>query len=374
MPLPNISYLTDIHFGSGNAQIIGELCTQLNVSRPLLVTDQGLLGLGMHERITSPPAAIFADVPTNPTEASVLAGLDVYRNNECDGIIALGGGSPIDCAKAISLLATHEGPLEQYAVIRGGLALITADKPPLIAVPTTAGTGSEVGRAALITVASGAKLGLISKFLIPTAAVCDPELTTGLPPTLTAATGMDAISHCVETFCSPKFNPVADAIALDGLARAWRHLPEVMSKPSEIEHRTEMLMASLQGALAFQKGLGLIHSLSHPLGALSEPRLHHGTLNAVFLPHVIRYNADACPGKIAAMAGAMGVGATADAVADAFAKLTDALGLPATLGAMGVTAEHLDGISEAALADHSTPSNPRAMDLEGCREVLEAAM
>jgi alcohol dehydrogenase class IV len=147
-----------------------------------------------------------------------------------------------------------------------------------------------------------------------------------------------------------------------------------MSKPAEIEHRTEMLMASLQGALAFQKGLGLIHSLSHPLGALSEPRLHHGTLNAVFLPHVIRYNADACPDKIVAMAGAMGVGATADAVANAFAKLTDALGLPATLGAMGVTAEHLDGISEAALADHSTPSNPRTMDLKGCREVLEASM
>ncbi|MFM1550446.1 MAG: iron-containing alcohol dehydrogenase, partial [Lentisphaeria bacterium] len=204
--LPTISYLTDIYFGPGVISELCNLCEAHNVTRPLLVTDQGLVALGMHERVPCEPAAMFADIPTNPTEQSVLAGLDAYHENDCDGIIALGGGSPIDCAKAISLLVTHPKPLEQYALIRGGLSLITADKPPLFAVPTTAGTGSEVGRASLITVASGTKLGLISKHLIPTAAVCDPELTLGMPAQLTAATGIDAISHCVETFCSPKLN------------------------------------------------------------------------------------------------------------------------------------------------------------------------
>jgi alcohol dehydrogenase class IV len=338
----------------------------------LLVTDRGLVDLGMPGRLPCEPTAMFAEIPTNPTEESVLACLAAYRENNCDGIIALGGGSPIDCAKCIALLTTHPEPLEQYALIRGGRSLITADIPPLIAVPTTAGTGSEVGRATLITVAAGAKLGLISPHLIPTAAVCDPQLTLGMPAPLTAATGVDAISHCVETFCSPMFNPVADAIALDGLGRAWKNLPAAVKAPNDITYRSEMMMASTQGALAFQKGLGLIHSLSHPLGALTEPRLHHGTLNAVFLPHVIRFNASACPGKIKAMGQAMGVGA--EAVAEAFAELNTTLGLPARLSELGVTTAHLAGIAEAALADHSTPCNPRALELDDCQAVLDAAL
>ena len=372
--LPTISYLTDIYFGPGVISELCNLCEAHNVTRPLLVTDQGLVALGMHERVPCEPAAMFADIPTNPTEQSVLAGLDAYHENDCDGIIALGGGSPIDCAKAISLLVTHPKPLEQYALIRGGLSLITADKPPLFAVPTTAGTGSEVGRASLITVASGTKLGLISKHLIPTAAVCDPELTLGMPAQLTAATGIDAISHCVETFCSPKFNPVADAIALDGLERAWKNLSAAAKSPNDITYRSEMMMASTQGALAFQKGLGLIHSLSHPLGALEEPRLHHGVLNAIFLPHVIRFNASACPEKMDAMGQVMGTGAGADALANAFAELNTALGLPARLSELGVTATHLEGIAEAALADHSTPCNPRPLELDDCQAVLEASL
>tara|TARA_B100000809_G_scaffold158129_1_gene155447 strand:- start:5132 stop:6253 length:1122 start_codon:yes stop_codon:yes gene_type:complete len=371
---PTISYLTDIYFGPGVICELRNLCEAHNVARPLLVTDQGLVALGMHGRVPCEPAAMFADIPTNPTEESVLAGLAAYRGNDCDGIIALGGGSPIDCAKGIALLVTHPEPLEQYALIHGGLSLITADMPPLFAVPTTAGTGSEVGRAALITVASGAKLGLISKHLIPTAAVCDPQLTLGMPTQLTAATGIDAISHCVETFCSPKFNPVADAIALDGLGRAWKNLPAAVKAPNDIAYRSEMMMASTQGALAFQKGLGLIHSLSHPLGALQEPRLHHGMLNAIFLPHVIRFNASACPGKMDAMAQVMGAGAGADAVANAFDELNTALGLPARLSELGVTPAHFEGIAEAALADHSTPCNPQTLELDDCQAVLEAAL
>ena len=373
MKLPTISYLTDVYFGSGEIESLSEILDQCGLQRPLVVTDEGLLQLGMVDRLGIVPQGVFSDIPTNPTEESVLAGLTVYREQQCDGVVALGGGSPLDCAKCISLLATHPEPLEQYALIRGGASRITANKPPMIAIPTTAGTGSEVGRAALVTLQSGCKLGVISKHMIPTAALCDPQLTVDVPPQLTAATGMDAISHCVETYCSPKFNPVADAIALDGLERAWRALPRTLEAPNDIEARSQMMMAALQGALAFQKGLGLIHSLSHPLGALAERRLHHGTLNAVFLPHVIRFNAAACPDKLAAMSDIVGIKDGSERLADAFTALNDRIGMPATLRDMGMVRQDLEGIAEAAVEDHSTPSNPRPLTVEDCRTVLAAA-
>lgn len=373
MKLPTISYLTDVYFGSGEIESLSQILDQCGLQRPLVVTDEGLLQLGMVDRLGIVPQGVFCDIPTNPTEGSVLAGLTVYREQQCDGVVALGGGSPLDCAKCISLLATHPEPLEQYALIRGGVSRITANKPPVIAIPTTAGTGSEVGRAALVTLESGSKLGVISKHMIPTAALCDPQLTTDMPPQLTAATGMDAISHCVETYCSPKFNPVADAIALDGLERAWRALPAALEAPNDIEVRSQMMMAALQGALAFQKGLGLIHSLSHPLGALTERRLHHGTLNAVFLPHVIRFNAAACPDKLAAMCDVVGIKDGFEQLADAFTALNERIGMPLTLRDMGVSEQDLEGIAEAAVEDHSTPSNPRPLTVVDCRTVLAAA-
>ncbi|MBC8288705.1 MAG: iron-containing alcohol dehydrogenase, partial [Planctomycetes bacterium] len=303
-----INYLTAIQFGNGAVTELPALLIQHDIKRPMLVTDRGLVELGLPERLPIDVTVVFSDVPTNPTEESVVAGATCFRDNNCDGVIALGGGSPIDCAKGISILATHPEPLDQYALIRGGLKKISGQKPPVIAIPTTSGTGSEAGRGALISFSSGEKLALISPHVIPTAAICDPDLTVGLPPLLTAATGMDAISHCVETFCSPKVNAVADAIALDGLARAFDSLRAAVANGSDLHPRTEMMMASLQGGLTFQKGLGMIHSLSHPLGALPDKPLHHGTLNAIFLPHVLRFNADACPEKLDRMAEAMKCG------------------------------------------------------------------
>ncbi len=194
-----INYLTEIVFGAGAVGTIAERLAGLAVKRPLVVTDRGVRAAGLLDRLGLANPVVFEGVPGNPTEASVLEGLESYRAGGCDGLVALGGGSPLDCAKGISLLASHPGPLEQYALIRGGLGRITADKPPMIAVPTTAGTGSEVGRAALISLTGGTKLGFISPHMIPTLAICDPELTVGLPPELTAATGMDAVSHCIET-------------------------------------------------------------------------------------------------------------------------------------------------------------------------------
>jgi 4-hydroxybutyrate dehydrogenase len=372
MKPPTISYLTNVYFEPGAAALAPELLAAHGVTRPLVVTDKGLVALGLVKHLNLPDAVVFDAVETNPTEASVLAALDVYTDARCNGVVALGGGSPMDCAKAVALLDTHAPPLEQYALIRGGLARITADKPPVFAVPTTAGTGSEVGRGALVTVNSGEKLALISPHLIPTAAVCDPILTLQLPAGLTAATGMDAISHCVETFCSPKFNPVTDAIALDGLARAWTHIRDAVADGSNLAVRSEMMMAALEGGLTFQKGLGLIHALSHPLGAIEQPRLHHGTLNAVFLPHVLRFNMAACPRKMDRMAELLGV-AGGGALPGAFAKLTADLGLPTRLRDMGVSLDQVLGYAEAAKRDHCCLTNPRPISVDDCRAVFEAA-
>lgn len=373
--LPTINYLTDIHFAPGIRSLLPQLCAQRNITRPLLVTDEGITAAGLVDLLPLDFAAVFAAVQPNPTTANVTAGLELYRRHNCDAVIALGGGSPIDCGKAIALLVTHPGPLEQYALIRGGLGRITADKPPVIAIPTTAGTGSEVGRAALITFDARTKLAIIGKPMIPDIAVCDPELTLGLPPQLTAATGMDAISHCVETFCSPKFNPVADAIALDGLARATRNLSSAVSDGNNLQARTEMLMASLQGALAFQKGLGMIHSLSHPLGALPL-RLHHGTLNSIFLPHVLRFNSTACPQKITQMCEAVGCHTgndPGDSLARWFEAYTRNLNIPQTLSQLHVTTADVEPLATAAHADHSTPTNPRGLTSDDCRTLYHIA-
>ena len=218
-----ISYLTRIQFETGAVKLIADELKLLRVKRPLIVTDKGLVAAGIVDHVVTAgglprETAVYDLTPENPTEAAALEGRDMFHAMACDSIVALGGGSPLDLAKAVALLVGHPEPLEQYAAILGGLEKITARKPPVIAIPTTSGTGSEVGRAALITLNDRRKLGFISPHMIPNVAICDPELTLGLPPLLTAATGMDAVTHCIETYLSPRYNPPADAIALDGLA------------------------------------------------------------------------------------------------------------------------------------------------------------
>jgi 4-hydroxybutyrate dehydrogenase len=369
---PTLTYLTDIYFAPAIAQCLPDIAEKYGLRRPLLVTDRGVVASELLGRIPLPEHVRFDAVDSNPDEASVSAGLAEYRAHGCHGVLAIGGGSPIDCAKAIALLAGHPEPLRQYAIIEGGVPRITANKPPLIAVPTTAGTGSEVGRGALITFDDGAKLALISPHLIPQAAVCDPELTLGLPPMLTAATGMDAISHCVETFCSPRFNPVADAIALDGLGRACRNLRRAVDAPTDLAARSEMLIAATMGGLTFQKGLGAIHAISHPLGAINEPRLHHGTLNAVLLPHVLRFNAPSCATKLQALAQAAGA-TTADALPAYFEQLSRDIGLPTRLRDMGVTLDQCLAMLDGITRDHSNATNPRPMSRADAEAILRAA-
>src|SRR5882762_1319496 len=260
MTSPTFSYLTDVYFGFGTLRVLPELINKYKVLRPLIITDKGLVKLGILEKLGIATTFVFDHVETNPTGAMVLEAVEVYRKSGCDGIVSVGGGSPMDLAKCVAILVNHALPLEQYAILRNGTPRITANMPPVIAIPTTAGSGSEVGRAALVTLEGVGKLGFLSNHLLPSATICDPELTIELPALLTAGTGMDAISHCVETFCSARYNPVADAIALDGLDRGFTNLAKATYHGTDRQARTEMMMCSLQGGIAFQKGLGAVHS------------------------------------------------------------------------------------------------------------------
>jgi 4-hydroxybutyrate dehydrogenase len=376
-----IQYLTAIQFEPGAVRLVGQECERLKIARPLIVTDKGVRAAGLLERVTAhlkggAATPVYDGTPSNPTEAAVREAEALYKQNGCDGVIALGGGSSLDLAKGVALAATHEGPLKTYAAIEGGIPKITAAMAPVIAIPTTAGTGSEVGRGAIIIVADGRKLGIISPHTIPKVAICDPELTYGLPPLLTAATGMDAIAHCIETFLAPAFNPPAEGIALDGLRRAWTHIERATSNGSDAEARLNMMSASMQGALAFQKGLGCVHSLSHALGGLN-PKLHHGTLNAMFLPAVIRFNAEAesvqRDRKIARLAACMALSG-ADDVAPAIKAMNAQLALPSGLKAMGVTEDLFPKIIQGALADHCHKTNPREASAADYERMLRESM
>lgn len=382
--MATIRYLTDIHLDFGAVKLLQGECARVGIARPLIVTDAGVRAAGVlaqaEAALTGLPHAVFDGTPANPTEAGVRAAVALLRQARCDGLVAVGGGSSIDLAKGVAIAARHEGPLKQYATIEGGSARIGEAVLPVIAVPTTAGTGSEVSRSSVLIVDDGRKLGFHSWHLMPRSAVLDPELTLGLPPALTAATGMDAITHCMETFMAPAVNPPADGIALDGLARGWAHIERATRDGRDREARWNMMSASLQGALAFQKGLGCVHSLSHSLGGVN-PRLHHGTLNALLLPAVIRFNAAADSvrreRRLQRMAHAMGLDGCGDdgaELAAAVQALNRRLGLPDGLAALGVTERDFDRIIDGAMADHCHKLAPREATQADYRALLRQSM
>jgi alcohol dehydrogenase class IV len=375
-----INYITSVQFGFGAIDMLPQECERIGIRRPLVVTDAGVRAAGLVDRVLARLAdasavAVFDQTPSNPNEAAVRAAVALFLAQRCDGVIAVGGGSSIDLAKGVAVCGTHEGPLKSFAMIEGGLARITAATAPVIAIPTTAGTGSEVGRGAVLILDDGRKVAVISAHVVPKVAICDPDLTLDLPARLTAATGMDAIAHCIETFMAPAFNPPADGIALDGLWRAWAHIERATREPHDREARLQMMSASMQGAMAFQKGLGCVHSLSHSLGGL-DPSLHHGMLNAVFLPAVIEFNEAATTvrneNKLARLAHAMGL-ADSSSVGDAITAMNSRLGLPTRLREMSVSEAMFPRIVEGALQDHSHMTNPRPAEASDYARMLTRA-
>lgn len=367
-----LQFNTVVHFGHGARIRLADLLAKAGIERPLVVSDRGVAAAGvLAEAVAAAPIAAtapqFLDTPPNPTEGAARAGADVYRQEGCDGIVGIGGGAALDLAKAIAILATDDAPLWDFCN-RHAKPRPIVRPAPLVLMPTTSGSGSEVGRSAVIVFDNGIKAGVGCPAIV-TAAIDDPELTIGLPPKVTAVTGLDALSHCVETFSSPTVNPPADAIALDGLRRAFGALERAVADGTDRDARWQMMMASLEGAVCFQKGMGAVHALSHPIGALGH---HHGTLNGIFLPVVVRANAEALGPKLAAMREAMGLAAGAD-VAEALDGLNARLGVPRRLSDLGLGRGDLAPIPEKALADNAHRTNPRPLTADDYRALLDEA-
>jgi alcohol dehydrogenase class IV len=363
-----ITYLTRIQFDFGALKLLDAELQLLGIRRPLIVTDKGVVSAGLWGRVKDQlpgnmPITLYDGTPENPTEAAMRDALRIYREEGCDGIIAIGGGSPMDLAKAVALMATHPGTsLQPYSFVEGGAGKITAAVAPIVAIPTTSGTGSEVSRGGVIIMDSGRKLAIGSPHLIPKLALIDPELTLSLPPHLTAGTGMDAFTHNIECFLANVFNPPADSIALDGLEKAWNNVERATRDGQDREARYNMAMAAMEGAMVFQKGLGAVHALSHPTGGLKGYRTHHGTLNAIYLPAVLRFNEPAVGDKFRKVGQVMGLKESeqnAAGVAEAVAALNERLGIPKGLSKVGLKDDTIEQIADGALGDHCHLSTPR---------------
>ncbi|MEP4733670.1 iron-containing alcohol dehydrogenase [Parvibaculum sp.] len=374
--MATLTFCTTVLFDHGALEQLGGTLKGNGISRPLICTDQGLLRAGIIDKVRGAMSnefqtTIFHDTPENPTEEAVLAAAALYREAGCDGIISVGGGTSMDLGKAVALAVTHEDELLSYTAGLGGARKI-GPVAPLIAVPTTAGTGSEVSTGAVVIMSNGEKLILASKHLVPRVAICDPDLTLGLPSLLTAATGMDAIAHCIEAVCSRQVNPPADAVGLDGIRRALGqgHLERAVADGTDAQARWNMMMASTEGAMAFTKGLGAVHSMSHACGSLPGLRLHHGTLNAVCLPPVLRFNHEKIGEALPRIASAMGLAEGAD-VSDEIEALNTRLGLPKNLGEMGVTADMIDYLAAHAAKDVCTFTNPRGVSRDEYADLFE---
>ncbi len=371
------SYPTAICFGPGRIAALAKACRSVGITRPLLVTDSGLAALPMVREAVARneeagvPTAVFSDVQSNPVERNVAGGLAAYRTGGHDGVIAMGGGSAMDTGKIIALMAGQEGALWDYEgtwqqISLGAIA-------PIVAVPTTAGTGSEVGRAAVIThEATRVKKIILHPGMMPRAVVADPALTLGLSPHLTAGTGMDALAHSLEAFCAPFHHPMADGIALEGMRLVHAWLPVAVRDGANLTARAHMMAAATMGAVAFQKGLGAIHALSHPVGAIYDT--HHGLTNAVFMPYVLAFNRPAIEEKMERLARYLALPDPGfDAVLRWILDLRVALDIPHTLRDLGVPDDRLDDLAAMAAADPCAPENPVPVDAAALRRLFRDA-
>ena len=375
--MATLTYLTTTHFDYGAVQKVPSALRRAGISRPFIATDVGVRKAGLVRAVTGTldkdmPVSLFDGTPGNPTEAAVLKALDQFTSDGCDGVLAIGGGSSMDLGKAVALLSGSGGPLAQYDPLQGGGKLIKS-VAPLIAIPTTAGTGSEVSVGFVIIMSDGRKVTFASPHFVPKAAICDPELTLGLPKALTAATGMDAITHCIEAFLTPTINPPADGVALDGLWRGWHALPIAVENGQDRDARWQMMMCSTEGALSFIKGLGAVHAISHAAGRIERLNLHHGTLNAVLLPAVLRFNASVCGEKYKRLGQAMGLSPKAD-LAEAVSAMNAEIGLPSGLGDMGVEEENIPELVAYSMKDLSAATNPRSATEDDFEAIIRGSL
>ncbi len=380
MTKANWNYPTAIKFGAGRIAELSEALKSVGITRPLLVTDAGLVNLPVTQNVldllnaAGIPAGVFAEVKPNPISANVEAGIKVLRDGGHDGVIAFGGGSGLDVGKVIAFMAGQTRPMWDFEDI--GDWWTRADPKgilPIIAVPTTAGTGSEVGRAGVITdETTHTKKVIFHPLMMPKVVIADPELTVGMPRFITIGTGMDALAHCLEAYCAPGYHPLADGIAVEGIRLVFENLPKVADNPNDIAARGHLMSAAAMGATAFQKGLGAIHALSHPVGALHDT--HHGMTNAVFMPYVLAVNHPAIETKIARLAAYLGLSPNFDAFLHAVTGLRLRLNVPHTLRDFGIDTSNRELIGDMAIVDPTAGGNPIDLTRDRALEIFDRAM
>jgi len=376
----NWSYPTAIRFGAGRIEEIADACHQAGMKKPLLVTDRGLASMEITRKTLALLAqaglgdAVFAEVDPNPDEKNLEAGIRAYNDGGHDGVIAFGGGSGLDLGKVVAFMCGQTRPVWDFEDVGDWWTRADADSiAPIIAVPTTAGTGSEVGRAGVISNSvTHEKKIIFHPKLLPAIVICDPELTSGMPAAITAGTGMDAFAHCLEAYCSPHYHPMSQGIAIEGMRLVREYLPRAFADGSDLEARAQMMAAAAMGATAFMKGLGAIHALSHPLGA--RYNTHHGTTNAVVMAPVLELNRGAIEDRIERLAAYLGIDGGFDGFLNYVKQLNASLGIPANLGELGVTDPDIDWLVEAALKDPSVGGNPVPMDVDYTRRLVEACL
>lgn len=374
----NWSYPTAMKFGAGRISEIADACIQTGIKKPLLVTDRGLASMDITKNTLDILEAnglgrgMFSEVDPNPTDTNAEEGVRVYRDGGYDGVVAFGGGSGLDLAKVIALMAGQTRPLWDFEDVGDWWTRADADAiAPIVAVPTTAGTGSEVGRASIITKSDSQEKKIIfHPKLLPAIVICDPELTIGMPKFLTAGTGLDAFAHCVEAYSSPHYHPMSQGIALEGMRLVKEYLPRAYADGSDIEARSHMMSAAAMGATAFQKGLGAIHALSHPIGAIYHT--HHGTTNAVCMPAVLQFNKDAIQERFKLVSAYLGIKGGFEGFCSYVDDLNGSMQIPKSLSELGIENPDMDRLVKDALADPSTGGNPIEMNEQNTRALLEA--
>jgi 4-hydroxybutyrate dehydrogenase len=377
MSIVTWSFPTTVVFGNGAIATLGDHVKRVGASRALIVCDPGVVKAGIAEKVRKVlegagiPASVFDRVDPNPIEPNVVDGVAAFRSHSADIIISVGGGSPLDVGKLVALKVTHEKPLAEYDDATGGDRFIGPNVPPIINVPTTAGTGSEVGRSGVVTLkATGRKTVIFSPYLMARAAILDPELTVSMPPRVTAATGFDALTHCTEAYLAQGDHPMADGIALAGIELCAKHLPRAVEAGADLVARGAMMKAAMMGAVAFQKGLGVCHSLAHPLS--SEKNLHHGLANALCLPAVCDFNNVAVPDRIERVRRLVDQNATS--LSNALRSLRERLGLPNGLAAEGITKADVPKLADKAMEDACHRLNPRPVTRDDMVKLYETSL